>query len=631
MKLKNLFYLLLALPLVFAACSKTEEPAPQPGPEQPDPQPEYVVDKAMPVAARVFEIPEMDWTLDADEFMVAFYDSENKDMLTIFIQGNEEDTYLQPGTYNTTHDENVAGVVLEQGLSAYMDSDEKTHMFTDGQVIVKLEENSYDIEAIFYSEDDKYRFTYKGEIADMIEEPEKPKAPVFELVSEETMEFGQEQTLGTIEFNLENPVEGVSVEAKSNAAWISNVTVKESTIEFVVAANDGAAREGKITATYGMLEFKVTVKQAEYVAPAPVLEITSTLEPFAFEGGDGVLAYVLENAVEGVELQATADVDWITISSAADGVVAFTVAKNETSSQRGGNITLTYGEVSATAKVEQLFEGYDPNINYSVFSVIETWADSKNGGQQWNVTFVEKVDLMGECQTVISFFMEEGNAQRVADGTYSVANGGILVNSAVQNGRSTYRGNTSESIDITDAEFTVSVDTEAKEITINGTFQAGNNIVTLNYTGGIRGMDLSENTGAANHVTEWTSFTGKYWNGYNSDSEFMFQGVSADGSVEVMFDCYSYPKVTDKIAPEGEYVIAPWEAKQNYVEGDKFVMDQSTITLNTIKANLKSGTLTVEHISGGYKVSFNFVDTLDREVSGVFEGTLTGGTMNQPE
>jgi hypothetical protein len=60
-------------------------------------------------------------------------------------------------------------------------------------------------------------------------------------------------------------------------------------------------------------------------------------------------------------------------------------------------------------------------------------------------------------------------------------------------------------------------------------------------------------------------------------------------------------------------------------------MDQSTITLNTIKANLKSGTLTVEHISGGYKVSFNFVDTLDREVSGVFEGTLTGGTMNQPE
>jgi hypothetical protein len=447
------------------------------------------------------------------------------------------------------------------------------------------------------------------------------------------MEFTQEQQIGTISFKLENPVEGVSVTAKSNQSWVSDINVREADgeIAFVIAANSGAAREAKITATYGMLEFKVTVKQAEYVAPAPVLEITSTLEAFAAEGGEGVIAYVLENAQDGVELKATADVEWITINSVADGVVAFTVAKNETSSQRGGNITLTYGEVSASIKVEQLFEGYDPNMNYTVFSVIETWADSKNGGKQWNVTFVEKVDLMGECQTVISFYMEEGNAQRIVDGTYSVANGGILVNSAVQNGHSTYRGNTSESIDITDAEFTVSVDTEAKEITINGTFQAGTNIVTLNYTGGIRGMDLTESTGAANHVTEWTSFTGKYWNGYNSDSEFMFQGVSADGSVEVMFDCYSYPKVTDKIAPEGEYIIAPWEAKQNYVEGDKFVMDQSTITLNTIKANLKSGTLTVEHISGGYKVSFNFVDTLDREVSGVFEGTLTGGTMNQPE
>ena len=583
MKLKNLFYFLLALPLVFAACG--ENPEPEPGPEVKDPVLTLTCDNPL-----VFEA-------EGGEATIA-YAIENA-VEGVELQASCEAEWVE----NVTVAENITFTVAVNEAEEARDA-VLTVVYGDIEKSVAIQQ--------------------AGKV-------EAPKAPVFELVSEETMEFGQEQALGTIEFKLENPIENVEVSAKANASWISNVTVKESTIEFVVAANDGAAREAKITATYGMLEFKVTVKQAEYVAPAPVLEITSTLEPFAFEGGEGVLAYVLENAVEGVELQATADVDWITITSAADGVVAFTVAKNETSSQRGGNITLTYGEVSATAKVEQLFEGYDPNMNYSVFSVIETWADSKDGGKQWNVTFVEKVDLMGECQTVISFFMEEGNAQRVVDGTYSVANGGILVNSAVQNGRSTYRGNTSESIDITDAEFTVSVDTEAKEITINGTFQAGNNIVTLNYTGGIRGMDLSENTGAANHVTEWTSFTGKYWNGYNSDSEFMFQGVSADGSVEVMFDCYSYPKVTDKIAPEGEYIIAPWEAKQNYVEGDKFVMDQSTITLNTIKANLKSGTLTVEHISGGYKVSFNFVDTLDREVSGVFEGTLTGGTMNQPE
>ncbi len=591
MKLKNLFYLLLALPMVFAACGETEEPAPQPGPG-PEPQP---------------ETPVLTLTSDATlEFEAAGGEGVIEYTLENAVEGTELTASCEA--------EWVADVTVGETVTFTVAVNDDAEA-RETKVVVAYGELSFEV------------------AVKQAGKTETPKAPVFELVSEETMtmEFGQEQALGTIEFKLENPVAGVEVEAKANAAWISNVTVKENAIEFVVAANDGAAREAKITATYGMLSFEVAIKQAAYVAPAPVLEITSTLEPFAFEGGDGVLAYVLENAVEGVELQATADVDWITITSAADGVVAFTVAKNETSSQRGGNITLTYGEVSATAKVEQLFEGYDPNMTYSTFSVIETWADSKDGGKQWNVTFVEKVDLMGECQTVISFYMEEGNAQRIVDGTYSVANGGILVNSAVQNGRSTYRGNTSESIDITDAEFVVSVDTDAKQITINGTFQAGTNIVTLNYTGSIRGMDLTESTGAANHVTEWTSFTGKYWNGYNSDSEFMFQGVSADGSVEVMFDCYTYPKVTDKIAPEGEYIIAPWEAKQNYVEGDKFVMDQSTITLNTIKANLKSGTLTVEHISGGYKVSFNFVDTLDREVSGVFEGTLTGGTMNQPE
>ncbi len=590
MKLKNLFYLLLAAPLAFAACNETVEPEPQPKPE---PEP---------------EVEEPTLTLTSDETL-SFEAAGGEGVITYTLENAVEGTELTAAceadwVTDVTVGETVTFVVAENEAEEARET----------KVVVAYGELSFEVA-----------------VKQAAKQAEAPKAPVFKLVSEEVMEFSQEQQLGTIEFKLENPVEGVEVSAKANAAWISGITVEEDTIEFVVAANDGAAREAKITATYGMLEFKVTVKQAEYVAPAPVLEITSAPEAFTAEGGEGVLAYVLENAVEGVELQATADVEWITITSAADGVVAFTVAANDTTSMRGGNITLTYGEVTATAKVEQYQEGYDPNMNYAVFSVIETWADSKDGGKQWNVTFVEKVHLMGECQTVISFYMEEGNAQRIVDGTYSVANGGILVNSASQNGYSTYRGNTSESIDITDAEFTVSVDTEAKQITINGTFQAGTNIVTLNYTGGIRGMDLTESTGAANHVTEWTSFTGKYWNGYNSDSEFMFQGVSADGSVEVMFDCYSYPKVTDKIAPEGEYKIAPWEAKQNYVDGDKFVMDQSTITLNTIKANLKSGTLTVEHISGGYKVSFNFVDTLDREVSGVFEGTLTGGTMNQPE
>ncbi|MBO5882565.1 MAG: BACON domain-containing protein [Alistipes sp.] len=576
MKLKNLFYLLLALPLAFAAC---EEPAP--------------VDKPTP------EAPKFTLTSDATmEFEAA---------------GGE-------GTITFVYDfTDVQEAMVDIECAAeWVEVADKVQAYAASFTFTVAANDSEEArEAVVKATigDLYFEVTVKqaGE-----EVQETPKTPVFELVSAETMEFGQDQALGTIEFKLENPVEGVEVVAKANAAWVSNVTVKENTIEFTVNANTGAAREAKITATYGMLEFKVTVKQAEYVAPAPVLEITSTLEAFAAEGGEGVLAYVLENAVEGVELQATADVEWITITSAADGVVAFTVAKNETSSQRGGNITLTYGEVSATAKVEQLFEGYDPNINYSTFTVIESWAELKQEGKQWNITFVEKVELMGECQTVISFYMDEANAQRVVDGTYSVANGGILVNSAAQNGFSSYRSNSSDATDITDATFDVTVDTENKVITVNGTFQAANNIITLNYTGEIRGMDLSDGSISTDLWTEWSSVK-KNW---QDASELLFTAVSTDGSLSICFDIL-HAKGADKVCPEGTFNVAPY-----LWEGD-VLADSSYLTYNTIKTSFKSGYITVEHISGGYKFTFDITDTADRNFKGIIEGPIEGGVNPQ--
>ena len=576
MKLKNLFYLLLALPLAFAAC---EEPAP--------------VDKPTP------EAPKFTLTSDATmEFEAA---------------GGE-------GTITFVYDfTDVQEAMVDIECAAeWVEVADKVQAYAASFTFTVAANDSEEArEAVVKATigDLYFEVTVKqaGE-----EVQETPKTPVFELVSAETMEFGQDQALGTIEFKLENPVEGVEVVAKANAAWVSNVTVKENTIEFTVNANTGAAREAKITATYGMLEFKVTVKQAEYVAPAPVLEITSTLEAFAAEGGEGVLAYVLENAVEGVELQATADVEWITITSAADGVVAFTVAKNETSSQRGGNITLTYGEVSATAKVEQLFEGYDPNINYSTFTVIESWAELKQEGKQWNITFVEKVELMGECQTVISFYMDEANAQRFVDGTYSVANGGILVNSAAQNGFSSYRSNSSDATDITDATFDVTVDTENKVITVNGTFQAANNIITLNYTGEIRGMDLSDGSISTDLWTEWSSVK-KNW---QDASELLFTAVSTDGSLSICFDIL-HAKGADKVCPEGTFNVAPY-----LWEGD-VLADSSYLTYNTIKTSFKSGYITVEHISGGYKFTFDITDTADRNFKGIIEGPIEGGVNPQ--
>ena len=616
MKLKNLFYLLLAMPLAFAACEKTAEPDPQPQPQPdptPDPQPEYVVDMEMAVGMRVSEIAEMGMQFDENEFMLAFVDETQAKSLTLFIMGEDGQKTLQAGTYTAEND-------IELGLTAYV-VDGEAVAFADANVVVAVDADVYDIEAIFAdAEGGKYRFTYEGEIINMgtNEEPEpQPSTPVFELTSDETMEFGQDSAIGTITFKLENPVAGVSVTAKSNQSWINNITVREADgeIAFMVDANTGAAREAKITATYGVMEFNVTVKQVEYVAPDPELIIDSANEEFEAAGDTGVIEFHVKNAVEGVEATASTVAEWITIDAVAAGVVNFTVAANETEAVREGVITVAYGEISQDVKIKQYFEGYNPALEYSVFSIVEVWASMENDGKQWNVTFVEHDSNLGNMQTVISFSLAEANTQRVADGTYTVENGGILVNTAAANGYSTYRANASLATDITVAEFTVATDTDAKTIAINGTFQAGNAVVTLNFNGEMRGMDLGEAvTGAINH-TEWASVV-KNW---VENKELLFTATSADGSLKAVFDFYDYDST--KALAEGAYPVSA------YYDGiGMHLRASSYFTYNNVESQLAEGTATVEHIAGGYKITYNVTDKIGRQFTGVIEGPIEGAT-----
>ena len=609
MKLKNLFYLLLAMPLAFAACEKSAEPEPQPDPT-PDPQPEYVVDMEMAAGMRVAEIAEMDLQFDENEFMLAFVDETQAKSLTIFIMGEDGQKTLQAGTYTAEND-------IELGLTAYVVDGEAVG-FADANVVVAVDADVYDIEAIFTdAEGGKYRFTYEGEIINMStnEEPEpQPSTPVFELVSEATMEFSQDSQIGTIKFKLENPVSGVSVTAKSNQSWVNNITVREADgeIAFMVDANTGAAREAKITATYGVMEFKVTVKQAEYVAPAPELIIDAANEEFEAEGGNGEIAFHVKNAVEGVQAAAVSAVEWITVTSCADGIVAYTVAANETDAVREGIITLTYGEVAQDVKIKQYFAGYNPGMEYSVFEVVEIFASAEEGGKMWEVIFIETDRMLGDMQTRICFHMDEANAQRVSDGTYTVENGGILVNTSTMNGFSTYRANGSLATDITVAEITVTTDTDAKVISFVGTFQAGNNIVTLNYTGEVRGMDLGEAVSGTIVCNEWKSVK-KNW---EEAGQFMFTAKSSDGTLSILFNILHSGGT--KLCPEGTYQVSDWSW-----QGD--VLDNTTdITYNGVAAKMVSGYINVEHISGGYNFTFELTDANGRS----FEGTITGPVEN---
>ena len=561
MKLKNLFYLLLAMPLAFAACNETEEPQPQP---QPGPEKKTTL------------------TLTSDATM-EFEAAGGEGVITYTLENAVEGTNLEA----TCEADWVLNVTTGETVT-FSVSENEAEEARETKVVVAYGELSFEVAV-----------KQEGK-------KETPKAPVFELVSEDVMEFGQEQTLGTIEFKLENPVAGVEVEAKANAAWVSNVTVKENTIEFVVAANDGAAREAKITATYGMLEFKVTVKQAAYVAPAPELEITSTLEPFAFEGGEGVLAYVLENAVEGVELQATADVEWITINSAADGVVAFTVAKNETSSQRGGNITLTYGEVSATAKVEQLFDGYDPSVTYGVFSITEVRANAISN-DTWNLILFEHDPILGEMYTRITVKLPKSNAQYITDGTYSVADGTIIPNNSADTGSGSYYRYNGNGLSIYDAELTISIDKENETAKFNGVFKVAGGEYTFAWDGAVNGFVYQDLDAG---ITEWDYF---YIYSHWDDTKYV---VAYSGGIR--FDWYLKKlggKKSDPVAA-GTYVVSAWESTTT-----KDYVDSSATKINGVLLQ-NGGVVTITEVAEGLEFTFDVTDVNGTNWKGTYVGPI---------
>ena len=210
MKLKNLFYLLLAMPLAFAACNEpVDEPVnPQPGDET-------------KTKLTLTSDATMDFAAIGGEGVIT-YTLENA------VEGtNLEATCEADWVLNLTADETVTFAVAENEATEARET----------KVKVAYGELSFEV------------------AVKQAGKQEAPKTPEFNLTSEATMEFGQDSAIGTITYEIVNPISGVTVTAKSNQSWVNGVAVREADnqIVFMVDANTGAAREAKITATYGML------------------------------------------------------------------------------------------------------------------------------------------------------------------------------------------------------------------------------------------------------------------------------------------------------------------------------------------------------------------------------------------
>ena len=86
---------------------------------------------------------------------------------------------------------------------------------------------------------------------------------------------------------------------------------------------------------------------------APVLTLTSeAILEFGEEGGNGTITYTLVNPVEGTELTATCEADWVVDLAVAE-TITFAVVENELEEARETKVVVAYGDQSFEVTVKQ--------------------------------------------------------------------------------------------------------------------------------------------------------------------------------------------------------------------------------------------------------------------------------------
>ena len=563
--MKKLFYLLLALPLAFVACE----------------EPEQGVDD-----------PVKDPVLNVTETTLNFEAQGGAGVINYSVENAVEGTEVEA----TCESDWVTDLAVAETITFNVAANE-------------AEEAREATITVAYGELTKSVAVKQA--AKEGEEPEpEPTAPVFEAVTS-TVEYEWNVTSGEVEYKLENPIEGVEVKAKSTATWISQVQAKDGKIIFAMSENKGEAREGKITAEYGMLPaIEFTVKQGAYVAPAPVVTINEQSVDLAYDATEGSFTYTVENPVEGVVAEATTDAEWISNLVAADGTVSFTTSVNE-GFVREATITVTYGEASDSVVVKQGAANQNPDLDYYAYG-IHTFEAKPRTADTWDIIMSELHPERGQMFTRITVQLAEDNTGLIPIGDYSTEDGSILVNTSTNNSYSTWRYNSSAA-DITFCELYVENDLEAHTSYIEGMFQVGDEVYGFSYEGAVDGF-MYEELGEEG-VTNWTSFSSRY----SFDDCYILTGIAEGFNLEFYIHEMGVTKTNHGTSPSaGTYPVLNWmySTSENYCEGTNGGSKINGIYLKS------EGQVVIEEVAEGYKVTFDVVDSNGTAWKGSYTGAL---------
>ena len=184
--------------------------------------------------------------------------------------------------------------------------------------------------------------------------------------------------------------------------------------------------------------------------PAPRLSVDiEGIITMEAKGGEVTINYTITDPVEGLELEATTQQDWIGNINVGEAVTLF-VDVNNSVEQRVGMVTLAYGEESITLAIQQAAAEVDEDVKFSVTSDRKMAFASKggNGTISYTIEDAETADAQPSAKVDVEWVrIDEITAE--------------AVNFTVGRNTETSKRSTKITLSYKGSELTVFVDQEA--------------------------------------------------------------------------------------------------------------------------------------------------------------------------
>ena len=234
---------------------------------------------------------------------------------------------------------------VENALPAWsLAAETKTEWISD----LKVESNVLRFKTSSTATDRSGVIELKYPHAETVSLPVSQKPSTFIKPASESLTFGYEASSQTLDYTIENPIAGSSLNATTVALWISNIQISDTQISFKLSENNsGADRSSSFSLSYGGAPNVIVPVTQKWSASS--FTLTPTSQETAYTGGTFSFDFAVNNPRADVNVVAASQANWITDVAVSGNKVIFKVTENNSGALRTGKIKLTYGSY-ATAE-----------------------------------------------------------------------------------------------------------------------------------------------------------------------------------------------------------------------------------------------------------------------------------------